>query len=101
MIKFAIVLFNPTTSLPPRRSASSAVPITPYLRHGSFIGRVPGNKLPGYLHAVPRDKYSQRLSTNSTQHHHTDKFLEDEDDDEDQDDNKPVTRLTRLYLHKA
>jgi MFS family permease len=40
MIKFAIVLFNPTTSLTPRRSASSAVPITPYLRHGSFVGRV-------------------------------------------------------------
>ena len=23
------------------------------LRDGSFIGRIPGNKLPGYLHSVP------------------------------------------------
>jgi hypothetical protein len=47
MIKFAIVLFNPTTLCELGR------PITPYLRHGWFIGRVPGNKLPGYLHSVP------------------------------------------------
>ena len=48
MIKLAIMPFAPKDVV-----ANFDPLITPYLRHGPFFGRFPGNKLPGYDLSIP------------------------------------------------